>query len=228
PSGSRPGAGRCTRGRSARPSARPRPTSAAPPPTPAREADSPHLTELAEYTECRRYVARSPHVRGDDRPTRQPQHGRPRARAPRRPRADPLRCAVRAHGGRRGPGARGAARGRAAGAAHRPARRALALRRGHRPGRPGLLEGGHPRRPRSVAVRGPPDAGETASGWAADCEAVWALVASLVLDRTDAQWRVVDAVDAADTQAAAAAALDITPSSVTGALRLSRIREERA
>ena len=82
--------------------------------------------------------------------------------------------------------------------------------------------------PGSVAVRVPPDAGETASGWAADCEAVWAMVASLVLDRTDAQWRVVDAVDAADTQAAAAAALDITPSSVTGALRLSRIREERA
>lgn len=69
---------------------------------------------------------------------------------------------------------------------------------------------------------------DSASTWAADCEAVWSLVAALVLDRTDAQWRVVDAVDTADTQAAAADALDITPSSVTGALRLSRIREERA
>lgn len=93
--------------------------------------------------------------------------------------------------------------------------------------------------PGSVAIRVPAATGgaATAGGtakaggaaaWAADCEAVWTLVASLVLDRTDAQWRVVDAVDAADTQTAAAAALDITPSSVTGALRLSRIREERA
>lgn len=79
--------------------------------------------------------------------------------------------------------------------------------------------------PGSVAIRVP---GDVAADWAADCEAVWSLVASLILDRTDAQWRVVDAVDDADTQIAAAAALEITPSSVTGALRLSHIREERA
>ncbi|MDX2358854.1 hypothetical protein [Dietzia sp. PP-33] len=84
----------------------------------------------------------------------------------------------------------------------------------------------------SVAVRVPAGGGGRAGGdgtaWAADCEAVWALVAPLVLDRTEAQWRVVDAVDHSDTQAAAAHELDITPASVNGALRLSRIREERA
>lgn len=80
----------------------------------------------------------------------------------------------------------------------------------------------------SVAVRVPAAAGEDAAGWAADCEAVWALTAPLVLDRTEAQWRVVDAVDRSPTQAAAAHELDITPASVNGALRLSRIREERA
>lgn len=82
--------------------------------------------------------------------------------------------------------------------------------------------------PGSVAIRVPGDAAGAAGDWAADCEAVWSLVAALVLDRTDAQWRVVDAVDSAETQTAAAAALEITPSSVTGALRLSHIREERA
>lgn len=82
--------------------------------------------------------------------------------------------------------------------------------------------------PGSVAVRVPAEAGEAASAWARDCEAVWALVAPLVLDRTEAQWRVVDAVDRSPTQAAAARDLDITPTSVAGALRLSRIRDERA
>lgn len=71
-------------------------------------------------------------------------------------------------------------------------------------------------------------AADPATGWAADCEAVWGLVAPLVLDRTEAQWRAVDAVDVAATQAAAAKALGITPASVNGALRASRIREERA
>ncbi|AVZ39895.1 hypothetical protein CT688_10945 [Dietzia sp. JS16-p6b] len=80
----------------------------------------------------------------------------------------------------------------------------------------------------SVAVRVPVEATSEAVAWAADCEAVWGLTAPLVLDRTEAQWRVVDAVDRSPTQAAAAHALDITPASVTGALRLSRIREERA
>ncbi|MFN3600596.1 MAG: hypothetical protein ACK4UY_04315 [Dietzia sp.] len=80
----------------------------------------------------------------------------------------------------------------------------------------------------SVAVRVPAAAGQDAADWAADCEAVWALTAPLVLDRTEAQWRVVDAVDRSPTQAAAAHDLDITPASVNGALRLSRIREERA
>ena len=69
---------------------------------------------------------------------------------------------------------------------------------------------------------------DSAHAWAADCEAVWALAAQLVLGRTEAQWRVVDAVDLSPTQAAAAEDLDITPASVTGAIRLSRIREERA
>ena len=80
----------------------------------------------------------------------------------------------------------------------------------------------------SVAVRVPPDAGESATAWAADCEAVWALAAPLVLDRTEAQWRAVDAVDRSPTQSAAAEELGIKPTSVAGALKLSRIREERA
>lgn len=82
--------------------------------------------------------------------------------------------------------------------------------------------------PGSVAFRVPTTADESAIGWAADCEAVWTLVASLVLDRTEAQWRTVDAVDRSPTQAAAAEALGITPTSVAGNLRASRIREERA
>ena len=80
--------------------------------------------------------------------------------------------------------------------------------------------------PGSVAVRVP--SGTEAESWAADCEAVWTLVASLVLGRTEAQWRAVDAVDRSPTQAAAAEELGITPTSVAGALRLSHIREERA
>ncbi|GLB64244.1 hypothetical protein NCCP2495_21230 [Dietzia sp. NCCP-2495] len=99
----------------------------------------------------------------------------------------------------------------------------------------------------SVAVRVPADPGEgsgtgnttpdsaaeatggdSAAAWAADCEAVWTLVAGLVLERTEAQWRAVDAVDRSPTQAAAAEELGITPTSVAGALRLSHIREERA
>lgn len=87
--------------------------------------------------------------------------------------------------------------------------------------------------PSSVAIRVADDPGSqdertSATAWAADCEAVWALVAPLVLGRTEAQWRVVDAVDRSPTQVAAAEELGIAPASVTGALRLSRIREERA
>lgn len=87
--------------------------------------------------------------------------------------------------------------------------------------------------PGSVAIRvaddpGTRDEAGSATAWAADCEAVWALVAPLVLGRTEAQWRVVDAVDRSPTQVAAAEELGIAPASVTGALRLSRIREERA
>ena len=89
------------------------------------------------------------------------------------------------------------------------------------------------RLPGSVAIRvpdqtGTPEDRSAAAAWAADCEAVWALVAPLVLGRTAAQWRVVDAVDRSPTQVAAAAELDITPASVAGALRVSQIREERA
>ena len=80
----------------------------------------------------------------------------------------------------------------------------------------------------SVAVRVPVDSGDEATTWAGDCEAVWTLVARLVLERTEAQWRAVDAVDRSPTQAAAADELGITPTSVAGALRLSHIREERA
>lgn len=69
---------------------------------------------------------------------------------------------------------------------------------------------------------------DSATSWAADCEAVWTLVGEVVLDRTEAQWRAVDAVDRSPTQAAAAEELGITPTSVAGALRLSKIREERA
>ena len=88
--------------------------------------------------------------------------------------------------------------------------------------------------PGSVAIRVPAESGrdtvaeDAATAWAADCEAVWGLVAPLVLHRTDAQWRVVDVVDTSDTQTAAAAELGIAPASVAGALKLSRIREERA
>lgn len=87
--------------------------------------------------------------------------------------------------------------------------------------------------PGSVAIRVPAAAEKSAAessatGWAADCEAVWTLVASLVLDRTEAQWRTVDAVDRSPTQAAAADTLGITPTSVAGNLRASGIREERA
>lgn len=85
--------------------------------------------------------------------------------------------------------------------------------------------------PGSVAIRvaGAADrASDRAADWAADCQAVWALVAPLVLGRTAAQWRAVDAVDRSPTQVAAAEELGIAPASVTGALRLSRIREERA
>ena len=82
--------------------------------------------------------------------------------------------------------------------------------------------------PGSVAVRVPHEAGAEATACAAYCEAVWTLVAGLVLDRTEAQWRAVDAVDRSPTQAAAAEELGITPTSVAGALRLSHIRQERA
>lgn len=80
----------------------------------------------------------------------------------------------------------------------------------------------------SVAIRVPAKADDEATAWAADCEAVWALVAPLVLNRTEAQWRVVDALAATDTQTAAADQLGITPASVSGAVKLSRVREERA
>jgi len=79
-----------------------------------------------------------------------------------------------------------------------------------------------------VAVRVPDGSEKDAARWASDTEAVWTLVAELVTTRTDAQWRVVDAVDAADTQAAAAETLDVRPTSVAGALRRARVREERA
>ena len=82
--------------------------------------------------------------------------------------------------------------------------------------------------PGSVAVRPPATADDAAADWAADCEAVWTLVASLVLHRTEAQWRTVDAVDHAPTQAVAAERLGITPTSVAGNLQAARIREERA
>ena len=71
-------------------------------------------------------------------------------------------------------------------------------------------------------------ADDDARGWAADCEAVWHLVAALVRSRTDAQWRVVEMVARTDTQVEAARRLGMQPGSVTGALRLSRVREERA
>lgn len=79
-----------------------------------------------------------------------------------------------------------------------------------------------------VAVRAPEGADDDARGWAADCEAVWHLVAALVRSRTDAQWRVVEMVARTDTQVEAARRLGMQPGSVTGALRLSRVREERA
>ena len=80
----------------------------------------------------------------------------------------------------------------------------------------------------SVAIRVPTKASDAAAQWAADCEAVWVLVAPLILGRTEAQWRAVHAVDRSPTQAAAAEELGIAPASVAGALKLSRIREERA
>lgn len=70
--------------------------------------------------------------------------------------------------------------------------------------------------------------GSPGSAWAADCEAVWTFVAGVVQDRTEAQWRAVDAVDQAETKASAAKTLGISPATIGGNLRLSQISEERA
>lgn len=63
---------------------------------------------------------------------------------------------------------------------------------------------------------------------AAQAEALIGLIGTLVLRRTDAQWAVVDAVDAAPTQRAAAEALGVSPQNVSQALAASAIAVERA
>ena len=63
---------------------------------------------------------------------------------------------------------------------------------------------------------------------AADVEAVVRLIGTLLRRRTDRQWAVVDAVDAAPTQRAAAEALGVSPQNVSQALAASAIAVERA
>ncbi|HHU39797.1 MAG TPA: hypothetical protein GXZ45_11025 [Propionibacterium sp.] len=63
---------------------------------------------------------------------------------------------------------------------------------------------------------------------AADVEAVARLIGTLVGRRTDRQWTVIDAVDAAPTQRAAADALGVSPQNVSQALAASAIAAERA
>ena len=63
---------------------------------------------------------------------------------------------------------------------------------------------------------------------ARDVEAVAGLIGTLVHRRTERQWAVVDAVDAAPTQRAAAEALGVTPQNVSQALAASAIAVERA
>lgn len=63
---------------------------------------------------------------------------------------------------------------------------------------------------------------------AADVEAVAGLIGTLLRRRTDRQWAVVDAVDAAPTQRAAAETLGVSPQNVSQALAASAIAVERA
>lgn len=79
------------------------------------------------------------------------------------------------------------------------------------------------RAPVRVAVSAP-----AAPTRAAEAEAVAGLVGTLVRHRTPAQWRIVDAVDAAGTQRAAARALGVSPQSVSQTLAASAIAAERA
>ena len=63
---------------------------------------------------------------------------------------------------------------------------------------------------------------------ARDVEALARLIGTLVHRRTERQWAVVDAVDAAPTQRAAAEALGVSPQNVSQALAASAIAVERA
>lgn len=63
---------------------------------------------------------------------------------------------------------------------------------------------------------------------AAHAEALIGLIGTLVVRRTDAQWAVVDAVDATPTQRAAAKALGVSPQNVSQTLAASAIGVERA
>ncbi len=63
---------------------------------------------------------------------------------------------------------------------------------------------------------------------AADAEAVLGLIGVLVRQRTATQWAVIDAVDAAATQRAAAEALGVSPQNVSQTLAASAIHVERA
>ena len=63
---------------------------------------------------------------------------------------------------------------------------------------------------------------------AADAEALLGLIGILIRRRTPTQWAVLDAVDAAPTQRAAAEALGVSPQNVSQTLTASAIDIERA
>lgn len=71
-------------------------------------------------------------------------------------------------------------------------------------------------------------ASASAPGLAAEAEALIGLIGILVLRRTPTQWAVVDAVDAAATQRAAADALGVSAQNVSQTLTASGIAVERA
>lgn len=71
-------------------------------------------------------------------------------------------------------------------------------------------------------------AASDAPGPATDAEAVIGLIGTLIVRRTPTQWSVVDAVDAAGQQRAAAESLGVTPQNVSQTLAASGIAVERA
>ncbi|MBP2411318.1 hypothetical protein JOF48_000117 [Arthrobacter stackebrandtii] len=81
----------------------------------------------------------------------------------------------------------------------------------------------------SADARGQAGAGGGPGVWAAASEAVLVLVGDVVRSRSEAEWRVLDALDAAPgaAQKDIAAQLGITPQAVSRAIRRSGRHEER-